>query len=197
MALTRKMLKGMGLTEEQIDTIIEGHDETVTALKEERDDWKEKAGKAEGYKSERDKLQQQVDDAKNGTDWKAEYDKLKADTEAKETLTKVKRAYRTLLKDGSIDPDVIDSIMEATKFDGMKLDKDGNLHDADKLTEGIKSRWGKFVVTESAKPTPTPTPPAGSPGKLTRADVYAKDDKGRYKMSAEERQKALIDNNLI
>ena len=167
MALTRKMLKDMGLTEEQIDTIIEGHDETVTALKEERDDWK------------------------------AEYDKLKADTEAKETLSKVKRAYRTLLKDGSIDPDVIDSIMEATKFDGIELDSDGKLKESDKLTEGIKSRWGKFVVTESAKPTPTPTPPAGSPGKLTRADVYAKDDKGRYKMSAEERQKALIDNNLI
>lgn len=190
MALTRKMLKGMGLTEEQIDTIIEGHDETVTALKEERDDWKEKAGKAEGYKSERDRLQQQVDDAKNGTDWKAEYDKLKADTEAKETITKVKRAYRTLLKDGSIDPDVIDSIMEATNFDGIKLEKDGTLHDADKLTEGIKSRWGKFVVTESAKPTPTPTPPAGGKTTRTREEIMAIKD-------TKERQKAIADNHEL
>ena len=42
MALTRKMLKGMGLTEEQIDTIIEGHDETVAALKDQITDLKEK-----------------------------------------------------------------------------------------------------------------------------------------------------------
>ena len=29
MALTRKLLKGMGLTDEQVDTIIEAHSDTV------------------------------------------------------------------------------------------------------------------------------------------------------------------------
>ena len=33
MALTRKLLKGMGLTEEQMDTIIEAHTDTVDGLK--------------------------------------------------------------------------------------------------------------------------------------------------------------------
>lgn len=33
MALTRKLLKGMGLTEEQMDTIIEAHTDTVDELK--------------------------------------------------------------------------------------------------------------------------------------------------------------------
>ena len=33
MALTRKLLKGMGLTDEQVDTIIEAHVETVDSLK--------------------------------------------------------------------------------------------------------------------------------------------------------------------
>ena len=33
MALTRKLLKGMGLTEEQVDTIIEAHTETTDGLK--------------------------------------------------------------------------------------------------------------------------------------------------------------------
>ena len=33
MALTRKALKAMGLTEEQVDSIIEAHTETVDALK--------------------------------------------------------------------------------------------------------------------------------------------------------------------
>ena len=33
MALTRKLLKGMGLTDEQMDTIIEAHTDTVDGLK--------------------------------------------------------------------------------------------------------------------------------------------------------------------
>ena len=35
MALTRKLLKGMGLTDEQVDTIIEAHTDTVDGLKAE------------------------------------------------------------------------------------------------------------------------------------------------------------------
>ncbi len=34
MSITRKLLKGMGLTEEQVDTIIEAHTETVNGLKD-------------------------------------------------------------------------------------------------------------------------------------------------------------------
>lgn len=34
MAVTRKLLKGMGLTDEQLDTIIEAHTDTVDGLKE-------------------------------------------------------------------------------------------------------------------------------------------------------------------
>ena len=32
MSITRKLLKGMGLTDEQVDTIIEAHTETVDGL---------------------------------------------------------------------------------------------------------------------------------------------------------------------
>ena len=31
-------------------------------------------------------------------------------------------------------------------------------------------------------------------GKLTKADIYKKDDKGRYVMSTAERQKAIAEN---
>lgn len=46
MALTRKLLKGMGLTDEQVDTIIEAHTDTVDGLKAD-------VGK---YKSDAEKL---------------------------------------------------------------------------------------------------------------------------------------------
>lgn len=58
MALTRKMLKAMGIGEEQIDQIIEAHADTVDALKEERDALKGKAQKLAG-------VQKELDDTKN------------------------------------------------------------------------------------------------------------------------------------
>lgn len=194
MSLTRKMLKGMGLTEEQIDTIIEGHDETISALKEERDGLREKANQSDAYKTERDRLQQQLDAGKNGTDWKAKYDELVAENDAREKQAKVRAAYRGLLQAEKIDGDLIDTVMDATNFDGMQLENDGTLHDAQALSESIRNRWAKFVVTEGQHPTPTPTPPGNQPGKLTRADIYKKDERGRYVMSTEERQKALAEN---
>ena len=45
MALTRPMLKGMNLTDEQVSAIIEAHMETVDALKEQRDNYKKAAEK--------------------------------------------------------------------------------------------------------------------------------------------------------
>ena len=45
MALTRKMLKAMGIEDEKIDQIIEAHSETVDALKEQRDQYKADAEK--------------------------------------------------------------------------------------------------------------------------------------------------------
>lgn len=194
MALTRETLRGMDLPEEKIAAIIAGHTDTVEALKKDRDDWKEKAKAVDAVTKERDALKKQIEDAAGGTDWKAEYDRLKADTEAKETASKVKAAYRKLLKAEHIDEDMLDTVMDVTKFDGMVLNKDGELKDADRLSEAIKSRWAKFIVTESTKPTPTLTPPAGQPKAMTREEIWAKDEKGRYKLSTEQRQKALVEH---
>ena len=52
MALKRSMLTGMGLTEEQVTAIIEGHDETVKGLKEQIDNLKDKAAKADDYQKQ-------------------------------------------------------------------------------------------------------------------------------------------------
>lgn len=188
MALKREMLKALGLNDEQIQTIIEGHDETVQALKKERDDYKTKAANTEALKTENADLKKQIEAGKGDTDWKAEYDKLKADTEAKESLAKVKAAYRKLLKDAKIDDDVLDTVMDATKFDGMKLDKDGGLKDADKLTESINTKWAKFVVTEGKKATPTKTPPEGGKVGRTRDEIMAIKDTA-------ERQRAIAENH--
>lgn len=70
MALTRKALKAMGLTEEQVDSIVEMHSETVDGLKADVDRYKADAGKLAD-------VQRQLDDLKATaeTGYKDKYDK--------------------------------------------------------------------------------------------------------------------------
>ena len=163
MALTRAMLKGMGLTDEQVSAIIEEHTNVTSALKEQIKEYKEDAEKLPAVQKELDKL-------KDGDSaWKEKYEKeheafenFKKDTTAKETAANVRKAYRKLLEDAKLDKDYIDTVIDATKFDGIEIDSDGKLKDSDKLTEGIKSKWGKFIVTTDEKPGGKPeTPPKG------------------------------------
>ena len=56
MALTRKLLKGMGLTDEQMDTIIEAHSDTVDGLKGELSKYKADAEKLPGVQKELEDL---------------------------------------------------------------------------------------------------------------------------------------------
>ena len=70
MALTRSMLKGMGLTEEQVGAIIDAHTETVDGLKD-------KLKTAEADASKLKAVQKELDDLKadKGDDYKSKYDK--------------------------------------------------------------------------------------------------------------------------
>lgn len=94
MALTRKFLSALGLEGDKVDEIISAHSETVTALKEERENAKDEASKykaeAEKYKAEADKIpaiQKELDTLKkeaeeaaknDGKDaWKVKYEAMK------------------------------------------------------------------------------------------------------------------------
>ena len=77
MSITRKLLKGMGLTDEQVDTIIEAHTETVDGLKADISRYKADAGKLAG-------VQKELDDLKAAGDggYKSKYEKEHSDFEA-------------------------------------------------------------------------------------------------------------------
>ncbi len=192
MALTRSMLKGMGLTEEQVGAIIEEHSNTVTALKAEIDK----------YKSDAEKLtdvQKELNDTKNGSeDWKAKYEKVhkefeefRRDTQGKEALARIQTAYRQLLAENHVGDKHIDSIMRVTDFSTMKLDENGKLEGADKLTESIKADWAGFISSENTQGAKVETPPANASAGMTREQIYAKDEHGRYKLDAAARQEQL------
>ena len=201
MALTRKFLTGMGLTAEQVDAIVEEHSNTVEALKEQRDNYKEDADKLKDVTKELNDLKQEVADS-DADGWQKKYEDehkafedYKKDEASKETLKNVKNAYAKLLKDNGVGEKHIDSILRVTDYKDMKLAEDGTLVDEEKLVDGIKERWGGFIPTTGSQGAGTETPPTGKKGTFnSKADIYAKDDKGHYKLSTAERQQAIKDN---
>lgn len=200
MAVTRSFLKGMGLTDEQVGAIIEEHTNTVNGLKEARDTYKADAEKLT-------EVQKQLDDLKanSGDDWKEKYntlkktfDDFKTESANQAKAEKIKAAYAQLLKDANVDSKRIDAILRITDMSDMSLDESGKLVDADKLSASIKSEWGAFIQTTGVKGSSVETPPENHSGTtMTRADVYAKDEKGHYKLSTAERQKMLTEHPEI
>ena len=102
-----------------------------------------------------------------------------------------------MLKSAGVSEKRLNAIIKVSDIDGLELDKDGKIKDADKHTETVKTEWADFVETTSTQGADTATPPANNGGtKMTKADIYKKDDKGRYVLSTEERQKALVENKI-
>lgn len=164
MALARSMLKGMGLTDEQVSAIIDAHSETVDALKQQRDSYKADAEKLSS-------VQQELDALKSGKDWKAEHDTLKqafddykAEIANKEKLASVKAAFRKLLESEKICSEDAELIMAATKFDDMKLADDGKLNDAEALSADIRQRYARYIPTVESKGKEPANPPGGDSG---------------------------------
>lgn len=168
MALTRAMLKGMGLTEEQISAIIDEHTSVTTALKDQIKEYKEQADQLPEVQKEFDKLKKDVAD----NDWKGKYDKehdafeaYKTDIAGKEKSEKIKNAYKKLLAECKVGDKHVDSILRVTDFKDMKLAEDGTLEGADKLKESISAEWSGFISTEGTQGAGVETPPAGgNPG---------------------------------
>lgn len=201
MAITRKLLKGMGLTEEQQDTIIEAHTDTVNGLKAD----------VERYKADAEKLpavQKELDEIKGNGEggYKEKYEaehkafetyKKAVDTE--KATTAKEKAVEAVLKKIGVSEKRLQSVAKLAKADGLldalELDEDGAVKDADKLEKSLKDGYSEYITTTSTKGADTATPPANSGGaKLTMADIYKKDEKGRYVMDYEARLKAIEEN---
>lgn len=176
--------------EEKEQQIMEGHIAVTDGLKD----------KIEGLQAEADKaadLQKQLDGINGGEDYKAKYEKehrdfedFKKQTANAETATKVKAAYRKLLTDEGISEKRLDAILKVTDLSGMKLDKEGNLENADDLKKSIASEWGEFKTTVTQKGADVAKPPQTGKATKTKDEIYAIKDTA-------ERQKAIAENHEL
>lgn len=201
MAITRKLLKGMGLTEEQQDTIIEAHTDTVNGLKADIDRYKADAEKLPGVQKELDDLKGKGDDgykAKYESEHKA-FEDYKKTVDAEKTTAAKEKAVEAVLKKIGVSEKRLQSVAKLAKADGLldalELNDDGAVKEADKLEKSLNDSYSEYITTTSTKGADTPTPPANSGGaNLTMADIYKKDEKGRYVMDYEARLKAIEEN---
>lgn len=170
MAITRKLLKGMGLTEEQQDTIIEAHTDTVNGLKADVDRYKADAEKLPGVQKELDDLKGKGDDgykAKYDAEHKA-FEDYKTSVAAEKTTAAKEKALETALKKIGIADKRIATVAKMAKADGLldalELDENGAAKDAAKFETSLKDGYGEFVVTTSTQGANTANPPANGGG---------------------------------
>ena len=178
MALTRKMLKAMGIEEEKIDQIIEAHSETVDSLKADRDNYKKDADQLKSVREELDDLKAKGDDGwkEKHDKLKGEFDKYKGDIEAKETKANKEKAVRAFYESKGITGKNLEIAMRGSRaeIDGIELDGD-EIKDASTLDALVKGDFSGLVATTTTKGANTANPPANNGGKTgkTKEEIMA------------------------
>ena len=196
MALTRKMLKGMGLTEEQADTIIEAHTEVTDGLKDRLKTAEEKLSSLGDVQKELDSLK-----AKGGTDYEAKYreakkalDDYKAEVTAKETKAAREAAAKAFFEARHITGANLAIAMRGARDEiaELTLDEGGKIKDGSKLEDLVKGEFASLVVKSATRGANTTTPPSntGGGGKMTKEQIMAIKDIG-------QRQAAIAENHEL
>ena len=169
MALTIKMLKDLGIEQDAIEAIVKAHGDTVDALKAERDAALDRASIAEEKAGEAGK--QEIQELQNKLDnERAEFAEFKKSVDAEKANAEKAQLYRKLLVEQGVDARRIDSIMRVTDLSDVNV-KDGEIEDADKLSEGIRDTWADFIGTVKTKTASVDTPPTTDPGKPEPANL--------------------------
>ena len=177
MSLTRKLLKGMGLTDEQVDTIIEAHTDTVDGLKKQ----------VETYKADAEKLpnvQKELDDLKAAGDggFKEKFEKEHSDFEnfkktiqEKETKAAKESAAKAFFESKGITGNSLEIAMRGSSAEIAALDLDGEkIKDSSALDALVNGTFKALVSTTTTKGANIPNPPVTTPNKAYSADDIRK-----------------------
>lgn len=201
-AKVREILSAAGVDSEHmstaVDAIIDGNVASIEALREDVAKYKADAEKLEAVQKELNELK-----ANSGDDYKAKYEAekkafadYKADQTAKETKAAKEKAVKAYFEGKNITGANLDIAMRGCRDEIGAIELDGGkIKDTAALDALVGGTFAGLVVTKTVQGAQTANPPANNGGsKLTKADIYAKDEHGRYKLSTAERQKALAEN---
>jgi hypothetical protein len=195
MALTAKMLKGLGLTDEQREAILEEHASTVNAIKEERDRLKADAEKLPD-------VQRQLDDLKAAGDggYKEKYEKehsafeaFKSGITAKETKAAKEKAVRSYFESKNITGANLDLAMRGCGEEMAALEMDGDKIKDTKSLDALLTGTYKGLISTTLTKGANPATPPGSTG----SGAMTKDQIMQIKDRAERRAAIAANINLF
>ena len=138
MSLSRTDLKLIGLNDDQIESVIAAHSETVSALKQK---YSELEAKYSSVKENADRLpsvQKELDDLRK-EDYKGKYDNLFASVEKGKARAAKETAVKAYYEGKNIRGQNLTIAMRGTDLDALQLDDSGNLADTaalDALVDG-------------------------------------------------------------
>jgi chaperonin cofactor prefoldin len=193
MALTRKMLKALGIDDEKIDQIIEEHVESVDAWKKKVENADEIAEQLKAVTKERDELQAKVKESGSISDElakvKEDFEKYKSEVVGKETAAAKEKAVKEYFESKSITGKNLDIALRGCKdeIDSIEL-KDGKIVDTVTLDELVSGTYSGLVVKTTTQGANVANPPANNGGKTTmsKSDILGiKDTATRQKAIAE------------
>lgn len=189
MALTRKLLKGMNLTDEQVDTIIEAHTDTVDGLKSEIDTLKKDGHDLAEVRKQLETAQKELETAKKDG-WKdkhdavkKEFDEYKASQNAKETAVAKEKAVRAYFEKQNIIGQSLEIAMKGSKDEiaALELDENGAIKDDKVLKELVEGTFKGLVsvVDDEGAPVRNPINNNGGSGKTKEQIMAIKDPVAR------------------
>ena len=175
MALTRKLLKSLGLEESAIDTIIDAHTETTDALKKQRDDAIAEAGTVQAITQERDQLRQQVEtltqNSGDAAKVQAAFDAYKQQVEAEKANTTKRAALLKAFKAAGVQRDEFAELLLG-KVDLSAVEMEGDaVKDASALIDPLKASYAGCFAVSAPQPTPSINPPPAPPAAYTAEQI--------------------------
>lgn len=184
MALTRKALTAMGLSAEQVESIIEMHTETIDGLRA----YKADAEKLPGVQAQLDEANKKLE-AAGQDDYKAKYDALVQENQQKEVRTAKEAALKGLLGELGISEKGQSLALKYTNLDTVELDSAGKLANGAAVKEAVLADWGDYKETRNQTGADVKNPPnggGGNPSGMTKEQILAiKDGTARRQAMAE------------
>lgn len=168
MALTRSLLKALGLNDEQINSIVEAHTDTIAGLRDSLKAAEEKAKRFDDVEKELNALK-----SKGTEDYKAKYEaehtafeNYKSDVTAKAEKAAKEKAVSTYYESKNITGKNLSIAMRGSKaeIDGIELDENGKIKDTSVFDMLINGDFAGLVSTERTEGADTKNPPTNTGG---------------------------------
>lgn len=179
---------------EAVDSIISGHTDSIEALREERDSLRDDVAKYKEFEQKYKDTAKELDEAnarlsgeKDFDSLKKEFDDYKKSVESEKSRAAKTEAFKSLLAELGIADKRMPAIIKVSDIDGISLNKDGGITNAEKLKESLKEEWADFIPTQSEKGAKTAEPVQNKGGStMTRDEILAiKDTAARQKAISE------------